>query len=275
MSNDEQIACWNGPAGDQWVELQDSMDLTLRPLGEAAMDALDLRPGHRVLDVGCGCGATALALAERVGPEGRVVGVDVSQQMLARAQQRAAGRPIELILGDAAQLPLPEVDRLFSRFGAMFFADPVAAFTHLRKALCEDGRLSFVCWRSPSDNEWFRLPMEALSRVLGPPEPADPLAPGPFAFADRDRTSRILADAGFQDVAIEPLDRPVRWTATGDEAELRDKLVRIGPAARRLVEVEPELRERGIEAIVQALRPQISPDGWWANAAAWLVTGKR
>jgi SAM-dependent methyltransferase len=236
------------------------------------MDALELQPGHSVLDVGCGCGATALALAERVGPEGRVVGVDVSQQMLARARQRIAGQRIELLLGDAAQLPLPEVDRLFSRFGVMVFDEPTAAFAHLRSALCRGGRISFVCWRSPADNEWVRVPMEAVSRMLGPPEPADPTAPGPFAFADRDRVARILAEAGFRDVAIETLDRPVQWTTTGEEAELRHKIVRIGPAARRLLDVEPELRERAVDAIVQALRPRIGPDGWRASAAAWRVT---
>jgi hypothetical protein len=156
----------------------------------------------------------------------------------------------------------------------MFFSDPTAAFTHLRRSLSADGRFSFVFWRAPSENDWVRLPMEAVSRILGPPEPTDPFAPGPFAFADRDRVARILTQAGFRDVAIEPFDRPIQWTTTGNEAELRDKITRVGPAARRLSEVEPELRERAVDAIVQALRPQMGPAGWWVKGAVWLATGK-
>ena len=275
-SNQEQIDFWSGVAGQRWVAAQEEMDRTIRPLGDAAMAALDLAPGLRVLDVGCGCGDTTLAIAERVGPSGRVLGVDISEPMLARARERAATVPtVEFQFADAANTSLGTVDRIYSRFGVMFFDDPVAAFRNLRSPLAPGGRLAFVCWRPLAANPWARLPLEAVNAVLGPPPvPATAYAPGPFAFADASRVRSILGDAGFQDVAIEPFDAETQWTSSTSDEALRETFVRIGPAARRLVDAPEDLRERAIDAILDAVRPLLRPEGLVLPAAVWVVTAR-
>lgn len=273
-----QVEYWNGPTGNKWAAAQESMDHTLRPLGIAAMDALDLAAGHRVLDVGCGCGDTVLGLAERVGPTGRVVGLDVSAPMLALARTRVDGSAVtdrvRLQLGDAAVAPLPEVDRLFSRFGTMFFEDPVPAFVHLRSALASGGRIGFVCWRSPAENPWTSVTVAAVTGVLGPQPRPDPHAPGPFAFAAPDRVRGILRDAGVVGIAIDRVDRELQWTSSPDEDVIREKFLQIGPAARLLADAPPDQRARAADAVLEAMRPHVRADGLWLTAAAWLVTGR-
>lgn len=275
-SNQEQIDFWSGTAGERWVAAQRDMDRTIRPLGEAALAALDLAPGLRVLDVGCGCGDTTLAIAERVGPAGRVYGVDVSEPMLARARERAKtapGAPIEFEFADASCTPLRTVDRIFSRFGVMFFDDPIGAFRHLRSALAPEGRIAFVCWRPLTANAWARVPLEAAVSVLGPSTaPVVPDAPGPFAFGDAARLRAILGYAGCKDVSIEPFDADLAWTTTDDDESLRETFVRIGPAARRLVDAPEELRERAVEAILEALGPYRRPSGLVMPAGVWIVS---
>ncbi len=277
-ANQEQIDFWSGVAGQRWVAAQRDMDRTIRPLGEAALTALDLAPGLRVLDVGCGCGDTTLAIAARVGPSGRVFGVDVSEPMLARARERAKdapGAPIEFEFADASSTPLRTVDRIFSRFGVMFFDEPVGAFRHLRSSLAPGGRIAFVCWRPLTANPWARIPLEAAVSVLGPsPTQPAPDAPGPFAFGDAARLRAILGYAGLHDVAIEPFDVDLSWTTDGSDEAVRETFVRIGPAARRLVDAPDDLRDRAIDAIMEALLPYRSPSGLVMPAAVWIVTGR-
>lgn len=274
--NDAQAEYWNGKAAQMWVAEQASMDATLRPLGEAAMDALSLQAGQRVLDVGCGCGDSALALADLVGPSGAVTGVDISAPMLEVARARARGRAnLTFVHGDAAAMELPRVDRLFSRFGVMFFADPAAAFTHLRGALSPDGRMAFVCWRDLDDNGWAKVPMDAVASVVGPPNFVDPDAPGPFAFAEAHKVASVLWAAGFSNVSVEPEDYELRWTDTTDEQAIRDKFVGVGPAARMLLEATPDQKARASDAVWEAVRTYIRPDGLWMPAAVWIVTAGR
>src|ERR1700722_16858165 len=188
--NAAQIAYWNETAGPSWVAMQDDLDRELRELGLAAMAALAPRAEERLIDIGCGCGATTLELARRVGPGGGVLGVDISAPMLGVARERAAAEG----LAQAGFLP---VDGAFSRFGVMFFEDPVAAFANIRAAVSPRGRLAFVCWRALAENPWMTVPMAAILPLLPAPPPAQtPGAPGPFAFADRDRLFAILRDAG-------------------------------------------------------------------------------
>lgn len=274
--NEGQAEFWNGKAGQMWVAEQESMDETLRPLGEAAMDVLGLLPGARVLDVGCGCGDSTLALADRVGPSGAVTGVDLSAPMLERARVRAHGRAnITFAQGDASALELPRVDRLFSRFGVMFFADPAGAFTHLRGALAPGGRLAFVCWRDPEDNEWMKVPTDAAAEVVGAPDFVDPDAPGPFAFAAAHKVASVLWSAGFSSVSVEPEDYELQWTTSPDEAVIREKFLAVGPAARMLLEASPEQRARASDRVFEAVRPYVRPDGLWMPAAVWIVTAHR
>ena len=207
--NAAQIAEWNGEQGQRWVQLQQQMDRMIEPFGDAALQAAAPRPGERVLDIGCGCGSTTLALARAVGSSGQVLGVDVSQPMLAAAQRLAAAAPelsLRFVEADAATAALPHgQDLLFSRFGLMFFDQPAAALRHLRRALRPGGRCAFVCWRAPRDNPWAMAPLMAARKALGiTPPPADPHAPGPFALADEQRLHGLLSEAGFGGIRHPP-----------------------------------------------------------------------
>lgn len=276
-ANDEQIAYWNEQAGEKWVVLQDRIDAQLEPLGLVAMDALAPAAGERVLDVGCGCGATSRTLAARVGSAGSVTGVDVSGPMLAQARARAADTPtVRFIQGDAATHPFPpgSFDALFSRFGVMFFADPPAAFANLRRATAPGGRLGFVCWQSLFANEWVRIPIEVAAPHVPLPPPPAPGTPGPFQLADRDRVLAILADAGWADVGVDPHETVLGVGGSADLDETVDFLLRIGPLARVLGEVTD--RADAAAAVADALRARLAPlhgpGGVRLGGATWIVT---
>ena len=217
-ANAAQIEFWNNAAGLTWAECQAQLDRQLAILGAAAMRSLAPAAGERILDIGCGCGETSYALAERVGATGAVLGVDISEPMLAVARQRS-GTPgsatPDFLQADAQTADLGEAgfDAVFSRFGVMFFNDPAAAFANIRRALKPGGRLAFVCWRPMAENPWMRVPMEAALPLLPPQPPADPTAPGPFAFADSERVRGILDRSWFQrraDHALRCADRQRR-----------------------------------------------------------------
>jgi SAM-dependent methyltransferase len=277
--NEQQIAYWNDQAGAKWVELQPRIDTQIAPLGVAAMDRLAPAAGERILDVGCGCGSTTIALAERVGPHGRVIGMDVSAPMLARARERVrehGNDTIELVQGDAATHAFTpaSVDAVFSRFGVMFFDDPTSAFANLRGVVAPRGRLAFVCWQSPAANEWVRVPMEAAARVVPLPPPPPPSAPGPFQLADRDRLHDLLERAGWRDVAIEPIETLMDIGGGASVDEAVSFLLRIGPLARALAELgeRPDLRRALTDALATRLASFAGPRGVQLGGAAWIVT---
>src|ERR1700755_3166224 len=216
--NADRVADWNGQSGERWIAHQAQLDARLAVFGQAAIEAAAPDTGERVLDVGCGAGASSLALAARVGAGGQVLGVDISEPLIGRARALAPqDTPALFRVADASSAELPEgaFDILFSRFGVMFFDDPTAAFAHMRRALRPGGRVAFVCWRSAAENDWVRLPMGALKGILAPSAPPDPEAPGPFSFGDRGRVSRILTAAGFADIAIAPFDASVPFGEGG------------------------------------------------------------
>ncbi|PWE32413.1 ubiquinone biosynthesis protein UbiE [Maritimibacter sp. 55A14] len=202
--NSEQAEFWNGPSGLKWIENEEGMDAILSVVSAGLLDRGAIRPGERVLEVGCGTGANSLLLAEAVGPKGEVLALDISEPLLARAAARrdAAGltQP-EFRLADAqtAALPKAHFDLLISRFGVMFFADPQAAFANMRTALARGGRLVFACWAGIEGNPWFRLPRDVAANRLGWPDPPEHGAPGPMAFADSGRVTGLMAQAGFAD----------------------------------------------------------------------------
>jgi SAM-dependent methyltransferase len=273
--NDDQIAYWNGPTGEKWAKYQSEMD---RNLADATAGLLKLaapQPGERVLDVGCGAGETSWRIAEMVGPGGAVLGVDISQPLLAQARGRAHAKNVRFEEADASVCPFkPDYDLIFSRFGVMFFDDPAAAFANIRKAAAREARLAFVCWRPVQENEWTMLPMAAAKPLLPEQPPADPNAPGPFAFADRERTRGILAKAGFRDIAIEPFDGQMRLGTSPEHAALMLTSL-MGPASRALKNVDEETRTKARDAIAkdmaafQGSAPEIAP-----STACWLVTAK-
>jgi SAM-dependent methyltransferase len=272
-ANAAQADYWNGRAGETWAELQSLLDMELRPLGRQAQAALDPQPGERVLDIGCGAGETSLDLAAAVSPGGAVLGVDLSRPMLDIAGRRAAesGLPARFEAADAQTFDFggERFEAVFSRFGVMFFSDPAAAFANILKALKPGGRLAFVCWRPPAENPLMTAPFKAVEHLVPPPPPSDPLAPGPFAFADPERVRRILGEAGFGQVAIRPFDAMVGgWTP-------QEALVvaqRVGPLGAVLRE-NPELRPKVLDAVSQALQRHVGADGKvWMGAAVWIVT---
>ena len=275
-SNAEQIADWNGDQGQRWVDQQALLDRMIEPFGQAALQAAAPRPGESVLDIGCGCGSTSLALARAVGPQGRVLGVDISRPMLDAARRLAAAQP-GLKLGfteaDASVATLPAgQDLLFSRFGLMFFAEPAAALRHLRAALRPGGRCAFVCWRAPRDNPWAMTPLVAARKALGvdPPQ-ADPSMPGPFAFADEQRLRGLLAEAGFADIQLQRTDAPIRLGASAREAAPAS--LQLGPAARLAREAGPAHTATLVAAIERALAPLGAADGSVSlGGSTWVVT---
>lgn len=266
--------------GEAWVLLQEQTDTQLDPFGRAAIAKLELTLGARVLDIGCGCGQTLLELAELVGASGRVMGVDVSEPMLARAGERVAGQPtIELCYANAQTHPFPaaDFDALFSRFGVMFFEDSIAAFANLRRALRPGGRVAFVCWQTLAKNPWAELPLRAVMQVLSStalPELFRPGRPGPFHLSDPDRVRAILSDAGFAEIEIERFERPLQ---VGGAMTLEEGLAycrQMGPAARAMTDAPAELRPALEAAIAGTLAPFVTDRGVWMDAAAFIVTAR-
>jgi SAM-dependent methyltransferase len=278
--NAEQITYWNDTAGPKWVALEEMLDEQIRGLGEAAMDRVGIDRGARVLDVGCGTGQTSLELGRRVGPDGRVTGVDISTPMLDRARQRARAAGASHVTFVAADAQTQRfgpgtADVVFSRFGVMFFADPVTAFANLHAALRPCGRLGFVCWQSLPDNPWMAVPAMAAAQHVALPLPASPDAPGPFAFADAARVRDILARAGFTGVEIADHRTTLTVGGSGTLDRAVDFMLQIGPAGRALHEASPELRAMVAAAVREALAPYHTAEGLRMPSAAWLVTAAR
>ena len=270
MDNEAQNEFWNGPAGDVWVEAQEYMDVMLEPLSRLAVEKAALAAGERAIDVGCGCGGTSLALAESGGA---VWGLDISNPMVARAKARAEGLDnVAFSVGDAAvQSYTADHQLLFSRFGVMFFADPVAAFANLRTGLVPGGRLVFLCWQAPKDNLWISVAGRAVQPFLPPPEePADPRAPGPFAFAESDWVKEILTTAGYADVEVESVTPELRVGGNVEEAMYFQS--RIGPLARVVAELDDETQAKANAAVKDALEDYVTEDGVRLRSAAWLVS---
>ncbi len=270
MSNEEQIDYWNGDAGSTWVEAQERLDAMLAPISRIAFDAFAPSAGDRVIDVGCGCGATSLALAD-AGCE--VLGVDVSEPMLAHAQSRVGSRAVRFERADAASASLPGgFSGLFSRFGVMFFDEPAVAFGNLRKSLNRDGRLAFVCWQPPKLNPWMSIAGAAVAGFLPPPATTNPPEPGPFAFADPDYVRSILESAGFTGIAIEGATPTLHVADTLDDAvEFQSQ---VGPLSRALSLLEGDELDQATDAARQALAPHMTDAGLDLGAAIWIVTAK-
>jgi len=272
-ANEDQIKFWNEKAGQNWTILQARMDANMAAIGDAVLAFAQAKPGIAVLDVGCGTGFTSLALA-RAGA--KVTGVDISKPMLGLARERAAkaGLDISFVEADASIYSFaPEFDLIFSRFGVMFFDAPVAAFANMRTALKPGGRMAFICWRTPPENPWASAPLLAAKPFLPEQPPPDPLAPGPFAFADAKRVEDILSRGGFSDIRIEKLDTVM---TLGDDLGLAaSQMLQIGPLSRAVGDVDDATRAAIARAVHGALAKFVRPDGEIAPAAAcWLVAAK-
>jgi len=275
--NADQIAYWNGAGGLRWAQRQPVQDILLQPIADLIIDRAKIKSGERVLDVGCGSGATTFAFAKAVGASGHVMGIDISAPMLARAREvTPPGAPVEFALADATIYPFaPEsFDLLASRFGVMFFADPVLSFANLRKAMRRTGRLAFACWREARSNPFFMVPLQAVYQHVPKMPQVGPEEPGPFAFASEERVKRILAAAGFSGVAMEPVDLALDVAIGGGLEAAVKSAIEIGPAARALIDHPPETVAAATQAIREALRPFVKGQTVLLDAAIWIVTAK-
>jgi SAM-dependent methyltransferase len=275
--NADQIAYWNGAGGKRWADRQPVQDILLQPAADLLIDRAKIKPGERILDVGCGSGSTTFAFARAAGPDGHVTGVDISAPMLSRARENTpAGSPVEFVLADATVHSfLPEsFDLLASRFGVMFFADPVLSFTNMHRAMRRSGRLAFACWREPRENPFFMVPLQAVYQHVPKLPPVGPEDPGPFAFASEERVTRVLEAAGFSGIAMEPcklaLDVAVgRGLETAVEAGTQ-----IGPAARALADQPPDVVAAAVKSVREALAPYVKGETVPLDGSIWIVTAK-
>jgi len=273
--NAEQIAYWNSVAAQRWLDLDAKQDVVFAPITEALFARAWLASGERVVDVGCGGGGTTIDVAGRVGPTGRSVGLDVSRPMLDAARRRAPpGSPIEFILADAAThvFAPASFDALVSRFGVMFFADPVGAFANLRRALTPGGRAVFACWRAAKLNSWQMTPLRAALRHVPRLPEHGPEDPGPFSFADEARVRRVLGRAGFAKIELAPIDLEID-IAAGQGFESAMATAQSIGAASRAMEGRSELeRAAAVEEIRAALAPLRRGGTLPLGAAVWIVT---
>jgi SAM-dependent methyltransferase len=268
--NEEQIKIWNGAAGAAWVESQESLDDMFRPFETLLLEASAASGARNVLDVGCGTGATTLALA-RTLPDARCTGIDVSQPMidLARARARDESSRAEFLVADAQSHAFGAAgfDRIVSRFGVMFFEDPVAAFANLRRAAASRAELQCIAFRAAAENPF----MTAAERAAAPLLPALPArsvdGPGQFAFADARKVQGILDAAGWNGVRLEPID----VVCVMPEAQLDSYLMRLGPVGLALRNEDEARRATVIEAVRAAFAPYVHGDEVRFTAACWEI----
>jgi SAM-dependent methyltransferase len=274
----EQIAFWNGPGGERWVADQARMEAMLAPVGEALIAHAAVRPGEIVLDVGCGYGATAMVLARAVGPTGRVIGLDVSAPMLRLARARAVGiANIGWIEADAATYAFEpgSVDLVFSRFGVMFFGDPVAAFANLRRALRPNGRLAFACWRTTEENPWIQVPAQAVFAHVPPPPRPGPEDPGMLSFGDPARVGRILTQAGFGTPRFTKLDLTIDLGGGRGLDDATEQALSMRPASQILLDQPDSVRAAVAASVRAALVPYAAGSTVGLPGAVWLVDAPR
>jgi SAM-dependent methyltransferase len=271
QTRDEQAALWNGVAGRAWVDAQESLDQMLKPFEDLLVEAVPAGSTGRVLDVGCGTGSTTLAVARRLGAKGRCTGIDISDPMINAARARAGreGTPASFIRADAqTHMFEPEgFDRIISRFGVMFFDDPVLAFANLRQAAGDGAEFRFVAWRSAAENPFMTTAERAAAPLLPNMPARRPGAPGQFAFADRQRVDRILEQSGWAEIDIRPID----VACTLPEKDLVPYLSRLGPVGLMLHEADDRMRTRVIETVRAAFEPCVHGAEVRFAAACWMV----
>ncbi|MFD1156470.1 class I SAM-dependent methyltransferase [Roseovarius aestuarii] len=276
--NTDQSEYWR--SAQQWVDCQDQLDVLMQPVLDRLLAETNLQPRERVLDIGCGTGASSMAAAGIVGTGGHVTGADISQIMLDRARDRAAQAGmgnIDFIAGDAQTHPFDDAafDRVISRFGVMFFDDSVAAFRNIARTLKPGGTMVFLAWSGLAGNPWFSIPAKAAIDVVGAPAPSDPRAPGPMAFQERAYVEDILTAAGWQEVAT--TETKLDLTPAGTVSDIAAFATRLGPASRIIKDMGgSDAAAAQIEAAVAtAMAPYETSSGVRVPATLNLVRARR
>ena len=278
MPNEEQLEFWDDLA-PAWLASEEHTELVSASFGAAAMGRLGLRSGQRVIDIGCGSGSTTLALAKLVAPGGEAVGIDIAPAMVQAARVRAAraeGAKVAFSIADAQAEDLGEsaFDAAYSRFGAMFFADPTAAFANIRAALRSGGAFALACWSNVFANEWMFVPGSAVVSVTGslPPMPG-PGEPGPFSLEDPDRVEALLRDAGFTQIEVTPQLSSIVIPRTEIES-LVALARRVGPVREALRTADDATTARIEEAVRTALFQRVEHDELRLGASALIVSAR-
>lgn len=270
--NRDQAAAWNDGSGKTWVDMQPITDRLLAPFEAVLMEEGFPGAGGAVLDIGCGAGATTLAMAKRLGPGGLCVGVDISAPLIAAAKARPVDdgmAKVAFVEADAQTHAFEPAtfDAVISRFGVMFFDDPVVAFANIRQAAKRGAKLAFIAWRSAAENAFMTAAARAAAPFL-PDLPAPvPDAPGPFGFADGDRVRRILDSGGWSSVEVRPIDVP----CTVGEGDLFAYITRLGPVGAALRSADDDTRAKVIAVLPAAFAPFVEDGMARFNAACWLV----
>ena len=270
--NQSQI--WNSTGGQGWVMSQSLLDHMYKPFEDVLVDAVSAAsPGH-VLDVGCGTGATTVAIARRLDPDSTCVGIDISQPMIAAARARAEedGVTASFVCADAEtyEFDAASIDMIVSRFGVMFFNDPIRAFAKLRGAAADGASLRCIVWRSPAENPFMTAAEQAAEPFLPGVSTRVPNEPGQFGFADRDRVRRILTASGWRGIDIEPIEAPCVFPASALEFYVGT----LGPVGRSLQSADDDTRARVMQATLPAFDPYRRGDEIRFSAACWLVDAR-
>ncbi len=271
---------WNGKGGENWLSREARLEASLRPFGQQAMAAGAITAGQRILDIGFGCGDSTIELAGKVGPEGQVHGVDISLAMVDAANKKAVKMDIANVSFECADaqtkaFQLASYDLVFSRFGVMFFDDPIGAFKNIYSALKPGGRLSFICWAPRAENAWVGLPLQVVAKHLTLPAPPGLYEPGPFSLSEEAHVSGILGAAGFANITVESFQTPFVLGEDVDEA--LSFLMQLAPSGSAInnAEADEETRARIALDMAELLKSHANNKGVSMGAAALLVTADK
>ena len=274
-TDDEQAALWNGSAGSAWVETQDLLDQLFKPFEDLLVEAISAKSGGRLLDVGCGTGSTTLAIARRFAAKHGCTGIDISAPMIAAARSRAEreGTPATFLCANAQDYAFEPARfaGIISRFGVMFFTDPVRAFANLQRSAREGAELRLIAWRSADQNPFMTEAERAAAPLLPRLPTRTSNAPGQFAFASRDRVHTILEQSNWSEIAIRPID----IACSMPQKELLRYLTHLGPVGMILQQVDQATRARIIETIRPAFDRYIHGTEVHFTAACWMISALR
>jgi len=274
QTDNEQKELWNGHAGHAWAENQEILDQMFKPFEELLVDAISSNAGGRILDIGCGAGSTTLAIARRLGTKGYCMGIDISTPLIEVARSRASleSSSADFICADAQThaFETGSFDAIISRFGVMFFADPIIAFANLRRVANHCAELRFIAWRDTAENPFMTTAERAVASLLPSPPTRQRCAPGQFAFADQSHVRAILEQSGWAEIDIEPIDA----TCTMPEKHLVRYFANLGPVGLMLQEAEEKTRNLVLQTVRAAFNPYVRGDEVRFCAACWMVSAR-